>query len=206
MSDIKIQPLRVYPDWQVLYNQFYVIDEITEENIDIVDSVYLLKLYSQQRNQFIAMWWSPEADVNGCYHIEISHVLEIFNSNTNTFDLQFDKEPHTVFESRNRLEIVEKLEEDFMWRLPAYEDPRILKNRGVVDEPSESYRIKLVEKDGLTQEVLDSILASGNKQIQLLTLEHKDINKEVITRFVNETNFTKVKNKAIHKLNNKKFR
>lgn len=205
MSDYKIQPLRVYPDWQVLYNQFYIVDEITEENIDIVDSIYLLKLYSQQRNQFIAMWWRPETDVNGCYHIEVTHVLEVFNTKTNSFDLKFDEEPHTFFESRNRLEIVEKLEEDFMWRLPVYEDPRILKNRGEISQPSESYRIEL-EKNGLTEEVLYNILTDGNRLIQDLTLDHQNITKEIINRFANETNFIKVKNKAVQKLKNKRFR
>lgn len=205
MGDIKIQPLRVYPDWQVLYNQFYVVDEITEENIDLVDSIYLLKLYSQQRNQFIAMWWRPEADVNGCYHIEVHHVLEVFNTKTNTFDLKFDTKPHTVFESRNRLEVVEKLEEDLMWRLPVYEDPRILKNRGVVSEPSESYRLEL-EKNGLTEKLLNDILKDGNKQIQLLTLTHSEMNREIISQFVDEGCTVKVKNKATQKLKSKKFR
>ena len=205
MRDHKIQPLRVYPDWQGLYNQFYEVDEITEDNIDIVDSVYLLQLYSQQRNQFIAMWWSPEASVEGSYHIEISNVLEVFNAKTNTFDLKFDEEPHTIFESKNRLEVVEKLEEDFMWRLPIYQDPRILKNRGVVSEPSESYRIAL-EKNGLTEDLLHKILTDGNKELQLLVLDHPTINKEIITRFFNEGCSKKVKNKAAQKLKNKKFK
>ena len=92
-----------------------------------------------------------------------------------------------------------------MWFSKGYNDPRILKNRGVVDEPSESYRIDL-EENGLISKVLDKILTDGNKQIQILTLDHKDITKEIITRFLNETTFNKVKNKAASLLKNRKFK
>lgn len=204
MSDYKIQPLRVCPDWQVLYNLFFEIDEITEENFDYVDSVYLLKLYSQSRNQFISMWWSPEADINGCYHIEIYHTLEVFNERTGEIDIKFEEEPHTIFESKNRLEVVEKLE-DFMRHLQIHEDPRILKSRAVVDEPSESYRLELLS-NGLTEGLITNILKDGNKQIHILALGHKNINREIIVRFFNESRFSKMKKKAEQMLNNKKFR
>ena len=200
----KHQPLRVYPDWQVLYNQFYEIDEITQENIEWVDNDFQLKLYSKLRNQFIAMWWTPTLDVNGYYHIEVRPALEVYCSKTKSMDLKFEK-IHTVFESRDRLEIVEKLEEDLMWKLPHYEDPRILKGPGLVDQPSESYRIDL-EENGFNEKLMNNILLNGNKKVQNIALLHPDLNRNIILRFKEESPFLKVQKRAAHLLTNKKYK
>jgi hypothetical protein len=199
----KHQPLRIYPDWQVLYNQFYEIDEINQENIDWVDTDYQLKLYSKERNQFIAMWWTPTLDINGYYHIEVRHALEVYSHKTKNIELKFEK-IHTVFDSRNRLDIVEKLEEDLMWKLPHYDDPRILKRPGVVDEPSESYRIDLKD-NGFNKKLIDDILLNGNKKVQHIALKHLDLNRNIILRFKEESPFLKVQKRAEHLLTNKKY-
>lgn len=199
----QLQPLRISADWKVTYNLFFE-EQFTAENIHEFPGPTLLFVESQNKNQFIDVSWYPEGDIKGEYVLQMYNTKAVFNPKYNTLESEIDDEPHTVFKSKIKDEIVEKLE-DLMWISKGYNDPRILKNRGVVDEPSESYRIEL-EENALTPKLLDKILTDGNKQIQMLTLDHKDIDKEIITRFINETTFKKVNNKAASLLKNKKFR
>ncbi|NVK51404.1 MAG: hypothetical protein HWD85_00610 [Flavobacteriaceae bacterium] len=199
----EFQPLRIYQGWEVTYNLFFE-EQFTEENIHQYPGPTLLNLYSSRRNQHIDVSWQPEGDIKGSYILQMFNTREVFNEKNNLLEVDFDDEPHTEFKSKNKDEIVSKLE-DLMWFSKGYKDPRILKNRGVVDEPSESYRIEL-EKEGLTQALLDKILKDGNRKIQDLILDHKDITKEIIERFFYEGCSNKVKNKAAQMMKQKKFR
>ena len=198
----EFQPIRICQGWEVVYNLFFEV-QYTEENIHEYGGPTLLSVYSRSRNQFIRVSWFPEGDITGSYVLQVFNTREVFIPKNNTLVPYFDDEPHTVFKSKVKDEIVEKLEY-LMW-FTNDEDPRILKNRGVVDEPSESFRIEL-EHDGLTQVLLDKILKEGNREIQDLALDHSKITKEIITRIANETNFNKVRNKALSRLKSKKFR
>lgn len=199
----EFQPLRIYQGWEVTYNLFFE-EQFTEENIHQYPGPTLLNLYSSSRNQFIDVSWYPEGDINGSYILQMFNTREIFNNKNNSIEIGYDEEPHTEFESEIKDEIIEKLE-DLMWFSKGNEDARILKNRGVVDEPSESYRLEL-ERDGLTTTLLNKILIDGNRKIQDLTLDHKDITKEIIERFFKEGCSNKVKNKAAQMMKQKKFK
>lgn len=198
----EFQPIRICQGWEVVYNLFFEV-QYTEENIHEYGGPTLLSVYSSSRNQFIRVSWFPEGDITGSYVLKVFNTREVFIPKNNTLVPHFDDEPHTVFKSKVKDEIVEKLEY-LMW-FTNDEDPRILKNRGVVDEPSESYRLEL-EKDGLTPKLLNKILIDGNRKIQDLILDHKDITKEIIERFLKEGCSNKVKNKAASRLKSKKFR
>jgi DNA-binding protein YbaB len=92
-----------------------------------------------------------------------------------------------------------------MLELKPFKDVRVLKNRGVVDQPSESFRIQL-KTHGLNSGIVESILIHGNNKIQDVLIDHNEVSKEILEVLV-EKGFNKgVKNKARQKLKSKKFR
>lgn len=200
------QKIRVYQDWQVTHNNFTdAIEQLTPNDPELQyrSSYDVISFFSQTRNLSIHVEWKFEEN-KGYYKLEVYRVLEVFNAKTNTQELQFEEKPHITFTSSNTEELIEKLEE-LLWFVEPYEDPRILKNRGEIDEPSETYRITLLNK-GFSSELIDKILVDGNKQIQHIALSHKDINKDIILRFKEKSRFSKMKNKAEQLLKNKKYR
>lgn len=200
---MKLQPLRLEAGWEVTYNLFYEIDPLKGfENY--FEGSSLLCLKNTRRQKIIDVCWRPELDINGQYELEVFNYQENFNFKTNDFDTNPNWEkPYLTFSTKNRIKLVEKLEE-IMRTLPIYKDPRIFKKRGIVDEPSESYRVQL-EQDGITNEILSKIINNGNYIIQNLALDHKDITRESILIFAEQGITKKVKNKANQKLNSKKF-
>ena len=202
----EFQQLRIYQGWEVTWNRFTTnVDKLTNDDVELQysSSYHILGLYSQSRNLSISVDWKYE-DSKGYYELEMYNVLEIFNLKTNSQDLEFQEEPHTIFKTDKTQELIDKLEH-LMWFSKEYIDPRILKNRGEIDEPSESYRITL-ERSGFTKELINNILTDGNKQVQHIALECKGVNREIIVRFQEESKFTKMKKKATQMLKNKKFR
>lgn len=201
----EFQQIRVHSGWKVIHNTFTKdVDQLTDEDLELQyrSSYDVIDFYSESRNLSISVDWIYK-DGKGYYLLEVFQVLEVFNPKTNSQDLQFQDEARTTFTSGNTKELIEKVEE-LLWFVDSYQDPRILKNRGEVDEPSESYRIAL-EKEGLTQELIDKILADGNKQIQYVILSHKDLSREVILRFLEESRFVKMQKRASELLKNKKY-
>ena len=141
---MNLQPLRIEADWQVSYNQLYEIDPILGYE-PYFDGSSLLMLRNNIRLKLIDVQWRPELDINGEYQIQVLNFVENFNSKTNEFDTEPNWEnPFLTFATKSRLILVDKLEE-LLRTLPVFEDPRITKRRGVIDELSESYRLKLKE-------------------------------------------------------------
>lgn len=85
-----------------------------------------------------------------------------------------------------------------MRTLPIYKDPRLTVKRGLVDEPSESYRLELLE-NGLSPELVRQILEHGGPSIQSLVLDHQGVTQEIIQQFVENGITKKVRNKAQQK-------
>ena len=202
----EFQSLRIPTNWQVTYNAFTSdVDQLTDQDLELqgVFGYDVIGFYSKWRNLSISVDWVYK-EGKGYYLLEVFQGLEVFNPKTNSQELQLEDEPRETYAIVTTPELIEKLEERLGFA-ESYQDPRILKNRGEVDEPSESYRIAL-EKEGLTQELIDKILADGNKQIQHIALSHKDLNREIILRFLEKSNFPKMKKKATQLLKNKKYR
>lgn len=202
----EFQQIRIYTGWKVTHNTFTKdVGQLTNEDLELQyrSSYDVIDFYSESRNLSISVDWMYK-DRKGSYLLEVFQVLEVFNPKTNSQDLQFQDEACETYNIETTQKLKEKVEE-LLWFAKSYQDPRILKNRGEVDEPSESYRLEL-EKNGLTKEMLDKILADGNKQIQHIALDHSAINREIIVRFLEESKFPKMKKKASQMLKNKKFR
>jgi hypothetical protein len=198
---MKLQPLRISTGWKVSYNQFYEIDPLKGfENYFDASSLLVLKHHTLLK--LIDVSWRPERELNGEYKVEVLNFQENFISRTNELDIHPNWEhPYLTFSTKSRLELVAKLEE-LMVQLPIYRDTRILKNRGVLDYPSETYRIQLEEK-GLTKDILNQIINDGNSKIQNLVIDHKNINRDILLLFSKNGMSKKLINKANQKLNSK---
>ena len=201
---IENQPLRIQAGWEVTWNTFDEVDP-TEDTMHYFSGSSLLVLHHESANRLIDLSWRPENSIDGNFILLVLNTCETFNPKTNTQDIDADWEnPYLRFESRNRLEVVAKLEQ-LMLQIPPFNDPRILKNRGVIDEPSETYRLEL-EESGLSDDIGAKILISGNSKIQNLLIDHSLITKEILQNLVENGYNKNVKNKAIAKLNSKKYR
>ena len=201
---MKLQSLRIEAGWKVKYNQLYEVDPILGFE-DYFDGSSLLMLEDTRRLKLIDVEWRPERDLHGAYKVIVLNFVENFNFKSNEFYKNPNWEnPFLTFTTKSRLELVEKLEE-LMRTLPIYQDQRITIKRGVISEPSESYRLAL-QKNGISNELVKSILANGNTKIHNLLLDHKDITREIVLEFYEKGITKKVKNKAKQKLNSKRFK
>ncbi len=198
------QPLRIETGWKVTWNTFDEVDPM-EDTMHYFSGSSLLTLHHENANRLIDLSWRPEETIDGNFILLVLNTIEKFNSKTNTLDIDVDWEnPYLRFESKNRLEVVAKLEQ-LMLQLSPFEDPRILKNRGVIDEPSETYRLELIE-NGLSDELIAKIITTGNRKIQIQLIDHSDITKDILQDLADNGCNIKVKNKAKAKLNSKKYR
>lgn len=197
------QPLRVSSDWKFEWNCFFEIDP-TESNMSYFTEK-LLYLISESRKRSIELLWKPEDDPKGEYVLRVINLQEEYNNSLKRVDLIGDwGNLHFVFKSRNRFEIVDKIEE-LMYFLEEYKDPRIFKSKGVVNEELDLLRIDL-EKEGYTKLVAEKICLSNNETLQDLLIDSNDISKENLL-FLKEKGAKKgIKNKANQKLNSKKYK
>jgi len=201
---MKNQPLRVEAGWKIYWNTFYEIDP-SEETIREFAGSSLLTMYNERNNRFIDLCWRPEFDLNGRFILLVLNTLEVFNAKNNTIEFDVDWEnPHLEIESRSRLEIVDKLEQ-LLVQLDPHNDCRILKNRGVIDQPSESFRIEL-NNEGLSNDLIEKIISKGNRQIQDTLIDFPNLPKEVLETLLEKGFNKKVQNKARQKLNCKRYR
>ena len=200
---MNLQPLRIEAGWQVTYNQLYEVDP-TSGFEQYFEGSSLLMLLNLNRLKFIDVEWRPERDLDGAYHLQVLNCIENYNSKNNSFDSSpIWENPFLEFSSKSRQELVDKLEE-LMRTLPVFEDPRILRKRGVVDEVSETYRIELVE-NGISTNLIEQIMENGSAQLQNLVLDHKELTREIVHQFSIDGITKKVRNKANQKLKSKRF-
>ncbi len=201
---MNLQPLRIEASWHISYNQLYEVDPVSGYE-HYFEGSSLLTLKNDRRLKIIDVQWRPELDLNGEFQLQVLNYVENFNSRTNQFDHDPNWEnPFLVFATKSRLELVEKLEE-LMRTLPVFEDPRITKKRGIIDEPSESYRLALKE-NGISSELINIILEKGSDQIQIHVLDHQEMTREIMLNFAKNGITKKVKNIASSKLHNKRFK
>jgi len=202
--EIRLQPLRISTGWQIKWNTFYEIDP--KEGLEsFFGGSSLLQLQNTHLKKYIDVEWRPEFNINGEYFVTVLNYIENYNPKTFEYDIHPDwDKPYMVFSTKLRLELVAKLEH-LMFELPIYYDPRILQKRGLVSEPSESFRLQLQEK-GITEDIISKIINKGNSKIQVLLMDHKDINKEILERLLEKARSKKVMNKAIQNLSSRKFK
>lgn len=178
MLKTKLQSLRIEAGWNTAYNQFTELDpRVNTSGINQESS--LLMICNAERGKMINLLWVNLGDGTGKFRLIALNYYETFNSNTNNFDLELDWDnPYEKFESKDRKEIIRKIEKWFI-ELPITSDYRLLVKRGEVDEPSETYRKELL-KNGISETLVFNIVANGNQKIQDILLDYQKIDLSLV--------------------------
>jgi len=202
MEKINLQPLRVSAGWNVEWNIFYEVNP-SKKNMEYF-AENLLYITSNQKKRAIELQWKPEDNPDGEYVLKVINLEEEFNSSTNNFSLSGDwGNPHLIFRSKNRIEIVSKLE-NLMFFLPTFIDKRIFKSRGIVDEKSNNLRLEFIQ-NGYSLNIAKKLLESNNAELQNLLLDTKKVSKEIVLFLAKNGVKKSIKNKAKQLLNSKKI-
>ncbi len=108
---MKLQALRLQSGWKVNWNLFYEQD-INEENCDYeFSSSTLFSISNTQINRCIELIWHPKGELNGKYILEVFNLTEKYNTKKKIVEkVPESLEPVITFESKNRQEIVNKIE------------------------------------------------------------------------------------------------
>ena len=200
---MNLQPLKIPSGWSVEWNLLTETNPTKETIHEFTGSLLLLN--SPTRLKAIDVSWRPEGDINGAYQLQVICLLPKFNYKTNTLEYEGIWEtPELEFSTKNRLELVEKINR-LLFTLKSYTDTRILLKPGVVDEPNEAIRQELLT-NGLTPEITTKIIASNHKKLQELILDHKAVSFVDVEKLSQEGASKGVKNKATQLLNSKQFR
>jgi len=195
------QPLRVATNWKFERNLFFAIDP-SEETMGYFVR-YLLFLSNENGKQHIELEWFPEEDPNGEYIINVYHLLERYCKYTNLTKSITKDQPHLIFKSKKRLEIVAKLEE-LMFMLEDYKDPTIFKSLGVIDEKLDALRIELEQEYTIT--IAKKICDTNHSTLQHILMENKEVTKDILLFLQKKGASKKVKNIARTKLTRKKYK
>ncbi|MDG1715656.1 hypothetical protein [Lacinutrix sp.] len=200
---MNLQPLKIPSGWTVEWNLLTETDPTTETIHEFTGSSLLL-INSSTRLKAIDVSWRPEANLNGAYQLQVICMLPNFNKKTNTMEYSgLWETPELEFTTKNRLELVKKINQ-LLLTLKPYKDSRILLKPGVVDEVNESIRQELLL--GLTSNVVIKVIESNHKILQDLLLDHQAITKAVVENLAKNGITKGVKNKAKQLLNSKRFK
>jgi len=201
---MNLQPLKIPAGWLVDWNLLTDTDP-TEDTIHEFTGSSLLLISSHILLKAIDVSWRPEGDINGAYQLQVICLLPKFNNKTNTLDYEgIWESPELEFTTKNRLELVDKLNH-LLFYLKPYTDTRILLKPGVVDKPNEAIRQEMLDND-LTEEISGKIILSNHKKLQELLLDHEAVSYADVEKLSKEGVTKGVKNKAKQLLNSKQFR
>lgn len=195
------QPLRISTGWKLERNLFFAVDPSKDTMGYFVR--YLLFLSNEQRNQYIELEWFPEDDPNGEYRINVYHLINRYCEYTNQIKSTTKDEPHLVFKSKKRLEVVAKIEE-LMFLLDDFKDPSILKEPGIVDENLDALRLQLEQE--YTNTIAKKICETNHSVLQHILIENNEVTKDILLFLVEKGASKKIKNIAKTKLTNKKYK
>lgn len=203
-SEISLQRILVPTGWRVDWYQFYEVDP-TAEMMHYFDSPTLLMMYHQHANLLLDMSWQPESDPKGEFILKLLPCLEVFNAQTNRIEGEGHwEEVLEEFRTKDRLELVERIEYLLQFS-KKYEDPRILKSPGIIDQPSESLRLRLLE-EGLTLSLFEAIVETGNQIIQLKVIEHPEVTPDMLQVMMEKAIKKGLKKRATDIFKSRKFR
>ncbi|WP_298545025.1 hypothetical protein [uncultured Aquimarina sp.] len=108
---MKLQALRVPSGWKVNWNMFYEQDINEENRLYEFSSSTLLSISNIQKNRCIELIWYPKGDLNGKYILEVFNLVEKYNPKKKIVEkVPENFDPEITFESKNRQEIVNKIE------------------------------------------------------------------------------------------------
>ncbi len=198
-----LQPLRVSAGWKIDRNLFFD-EEIDPENMDTLPET-LFNAFSEGRYRVIDLEWIPETLKSGCFRLSVVNVIPVYNETTKSINWDYDYDsPYYELQTTDRKKVVSEIER-LMWQTPPFEDERILKGPGQVDEPSESFRLAL-KNEGLNQQLFEDIMSRGNRSIQNILIDHPDIQPDMLRAIIASDAAKKVRKKAEILLNSKRYK
>lgn len=202
---IKSQPLKLSAGWTIDWFIFPEVDP-NEDNLDLFDSSSLLSAHNENCNIVMDVCWSPEMDINGRFMIKVLPSYKTYLEGKGIWSIDTDWEnPAIEFESKSRLETVDKIESIFS-NPPLFKDLRFKTPIGSLKDPDETIRLELI-KYGPIHEVAQKAIAVPNKELHLLIIDHNDVGPEVLQFMIDANGVHKgPRNKALSKLNSKAFK
>lgn len=203
--DFDLQALRITSGWMVEWNTFTEAEPIPANRNAFMGSS-LLYAVNITLLRAIDLTWEPERDIeNGRFILQVLNLTEEWNESNRTYQYPADwEDPHLRYETPEKSKIVKVLELLFRTLKP-YEDQRILRQRGVVDEEAEKLRLRL--SADTIQELFQPVLTSRNRKLHSLLIDHPSVTSEMLSTLIESDQTVKaVKNKARQKLHSNAFK
>ncbi|MCE7996999.1 MAG: hypothetical protein HEP71_33885 [Roseivirga sp.] len=198
-----LQAFRVSAGWEVTRHLFFE-GEIDPETMDTLRET-LFSAVDTGRRRAIDLEWVPESLGGIYFELKVVNITPVYNEQTGSVDQHYDWDsPHYELKTTDRQKVVDEIER-LMWQTPVLPEERILKGYGIVDEPSESFRLAL-KNEGPSEQLLENILTKGNRKIQNLTIDHPDIEPEMLRTIIASSTYKNVKKKAEILLNSKRYK
>ena len=120
MSEIELQPLRITSGWLIEWNLFYEVDP-SDVTMQYLDASSLLHIENHQLMRAINLDFKQENDANGFFHLRVLNLIKTTNKKGN-INYEGDwEEPYFELKTKNRLEIVKKIEQ-LVLQLPPYKN------------------------------------------------------------------------------------
>ena len=120
MNEIKLQPLRITSGWLIEWNLFYEVDP-SDETMQYLDPSSLLHIENHQLMRVINLDFKPENDANVFFYLRVLNLIKTTNKKGN-INYEGDwEEPYFELKTKNRLEIVKKIEQ-LVLQLPPYKN------------------------------------------------------------------------------------
>ncbi len=199
----ELQAFRVSVGWTVTRHLFFE-GEIDPETMDTMRET-LFSAVNTDRRRAIDLEWVPESRGGIYFELKVINITPVYNEQTREVEQEYDWDtPYYELQTTDRQKVVDEIER-LMWQTPVLAEERILKAYGVVDEPSESYRLTL-KNEGPSEKLLDNILTRGNRKIQNLVIDHPDIAPDMIRMIIATSTYKNVKKKAEALLNSKRYK
>lgn len=120
MSEIELQPLRITSGWLIEWNLFYEVDP-SDETMQYLDANSLLHIENHQLMRAINLDFKPENDANGFFYLRVLNLIKTTNKKGNINYKGDWEEPYFELKTKNRLEIVKKIEQ-LVLQLPPYKN------------------------------------------------------------------------------------
>lgn len=120
MSEIELQPLIITSGWLIEWNLFYEVDP-SDETMQYLDASSLLHIENHQLMRVINLDFKPENDANVFFNLRVLNLIKTTNKKGN-INYEGDwEEPYFELKTKNRLEIVKKIEQ-LVLQLPPYKN------------------------------------------------------------------------------------
>ncbi|MDH5382919.1 MAG: hypothetical protein OEW75_18840 [Cyclobacteriaceae bacterium] len=207
------QPIRIPSGWEMRYNRFAKVDP-DEDNIEDLadfDGYFMLILISLKYNWEINLMWLPPYNKNGFYTLVYFPIYFYKMEDEEMHHHPYEWFPVQYVRRKSRVKILKELER-LLVELPVMNEPRIYKNSRPISSNDGGYQYEAeclrmeLEIYGISQDLVQRILANGNKQLKSLIIDHPYTDRKALEVVVEKSTDKTLRNRALSKLKSRKFR